>query len=137
MCVPCVLLRDFGALVLWVNLHVLNLFLLKWSTSKLTTIGPAYPDPMVIMHCPYLMVLIHFKNLGLRPSGEFICSWLLFSRVVSVGVDHILVILMVPIFYSKSMVDVTSRLRPSVILHVLGFFSPEWSTSELIASTQP
>lgn len=60
----------------WVKLHVLNPFSLKWSAPKLTTIWLAYLDPSVIMHCPNLMVLIHFSLRVILPVlGFFLSEW--------------------------------------------------------------
>jgi len=99
-----------------VNLHILNPFSTKWLAPKLTKIGPSYPHPMITMHCPDLMALIHLKNLGLWPSGEFICSWFLFARFVRTRVDHLLPLTMVwqfPYFTLRSRISVTLGLWPS------------------------
>jgi hypothetical protein len=78
---------------LQVNLLFLGSFSPDWSTSKFTTIGPAYIHPTVTMHFPNLMALIHFETSGLRTSSEITYSRILLARVVSVGVDHLIQLL--------------------------------------------
>jgi len=47
---------------LWVKLHVLDSFSLKWSVLEFTTIGTTYPHPTFTMHFPNIMALIYLRT---------------------------------------------------------------------------